>query len=195
MGGAVYRATPPGKELSIQCDYAGISTVVLGDVHNVIVVHVESGRANEFCGPDIQMLTLLSKYLDSVVLAVGYQDATSSVYPNVVRQDELARTAARRYARQYRGRQTSGALSGQPVQVGDASYLQLGAAGIGGRQAPQAVHVGDHPLEDVHAAREHGMHAVWANLIDLAWPVELDRPRHHIHNLHELPDLVPLFDD
>jgi putative hydrolase of the HAD superfamily len=72
------------------------------------------------------------------------------------------------------------------------SHAALESAGV---QAHQAVHVGDHPLEDVHAAREHGMHAVWANLIDLAWPVELDRPRHHIHNLHELPDLVPLFDD
>jgi putative hydrolase of the HAD superfamily len=74
----------------------------------------------------------------------------------------------------------------------DMFHAALESAGV---QAHQAVHVGDHPLEDVHAAREHGMHAVWANLIDLAWPVELDRPRHHIHNLHELPDLVPLFDD
>ncbi|MEQ3724757.1 HAD family hydrolase [Alcanivorax sp.] len=74
----------------------------------------------------------------------------------------------------------------------DMFHAALHSAGV---QAHQAVHVGDHPLEDVHAAREHGMHTVWANLIDLTWPVELDRPRHHIHNLHELPDLVPLFDD
>lgn len=59
----------------------------------------------------------------------------------------------------------------------------------------QAVHIGDHPLEDVHAAREHGMHAVWANLVDLDWPEDLTAPSHHIHNLHEIPDLLPLFDE
>ncbi len=74
----------------------------------------------------------------------------------------------------------------------DMFQAALQSAGV---RPDQAVHVGDHPVEDVHAAREHGMHAVWANLIDLDWPVELARPRHHIHNLHELPDLVPLFDD
>ncbi|MCG8393160.1 MAG: HAD family hydrolase [Pseudomonadales bacterium] len=74
----------------------------------------------------------------------------------------------------------------------DMFQAALGSAGV---SAGQAMHVGDHPLEDVNAAREHGMHAVWANLIDLDWPVELERPRHHIHNLYELTDLVPLFDD
>jgi putative hydrolase of the HAD superfamily len=74
----------------------------------------------------------------------------------------------------------------------DMFQAALASAGV---DASQAVHVGDHPLEDVHAAREHGMHAIWANLIDLDWPVDLAHPRHHIHNLHELPDLVPLFDD
>ncbi|MDX1802910.1 MAG: HAD family hydrolase [Alcanivorax sp.] len=64
-----------------------------------------------------------------------------------------------------------------------------------GTRAHQAMHVGDHPHEDVHAARQHGWHAVWANLVDLRWPDELARPDHHIHNLHELTDLVPLFDD
>ncbi len=76
-----------------------------------------------------------------------------------------------------------------------APDMFLAALTSAGVDASQAVHVGDHPLEDVHAAREHGMHAIWANLIDLDWPVDLAHPRHHIHNLHELPDLVPLFDD
>jgi len=72
-----------------------------------------------------------------------------------------------------------------------APDMFLAALTSAGVDASQAVHVGDHPLEDVHAAREHGMHAIWANLIDLDWPVDLAHPRHHIHNLHELPDLVP----
>ena len=39
------------------------------------------------------------------------------------------------------------------------------------------------------------MHAVWANLVDLDWPVDLAHPSHHIHHLHEIPDLLPLFDE
>ena len=48
---------------------------------------------------------------------------------------------------------------------------------------------------DVDAARQHGFHALWANLIDLRWPGDLDKPEHHIHHLRELTDLLPLFDD
>lgn len=61
--------------------------------------------------------------------------------------------------------------------------------------ASQALHVGDHPLEDIRAALDSGFHAVWANLIDLRWPADLAHPAHHIHHLRELPDLLPLFDD
>ncbi|WP_237440586.1 HAD family hydrolase [Alcanivorax sp. DP30] len=71
-----------------------------------------------------------------------------------------------------------------------AAALQDARVGPG-----QALHIGDHPLEDVHAAREHGMHAIWANLVDMDWPVELAQPSHHIHNLQEIPDLIPLFDE
>ncbi|MBA3981867.1 MAG: HAD family hydrolase [Alcanivorax sp.] len=61
-------------------------------------------------------------------------------------------------------------------------------------RAIEAVHVGDHPLEDVDAARRHGFHAVWANLLDQKWPLDLPDHPHHIHNLHELSDLVALLD-
>lgn len=74
----------------------------------------------------------------------------------------------------------------------DMFAAALSDAGV---RPSQAVHIGDHPLEDVHAAREHGMHAIWANLVDLDWPVELEHPSHHIHNLQEIPDLVPLFEE
>lgn len=63
------------------------------------------------------------------------------------------------------------------------------------KTSPQrALHVGDHPEEDVHAARAHGMHAVWANLLDQRWPEHLPEHPHRIHNLHELSDLVALLD-
>lgn len=74
----------------------------------------------------------------------------------------------------------------------DMFLAALRAANV---EARCALHVGDHPVEDVQAALNHGFHAVWANLIDLSWPEDLDRPEHHIHHLRELTDLLPLFDD
>lgn len=59
----------------------------------------------------------------------------------------------------------------------------------------QALHIGDHPLEDVDAARRHGFDAIWANLLNRKWPLELEDHPHHIHNLHEITDLLPLIDD
>lgn len=58
----------------------------------------------------------------------------------------------------------------------------------------RALHVGDHPEEDVHAAREHGWQAIWANLLNLDWPDHIPEHPHRIHNLHELSDLVTLLD-
>ena len=74
----------------------------------------------------------------------------------------------------------------------DMFQAALLSAGV---RPEQALHVGDHPVEDVDAARQHGFHAVWANLIDLRWPGDLDKPEHPIHHLRELTDLLPLFDD
>lgn len=74
----------------------------------------------------------------------------------------------------------------------DMFHAALRSAGV---EAGHALHIGDHPVEDVQAALRHGFHAVWANLIDLRWPADLDPPRHHIHHLRELIDLLPLFDD
>ena len=61
-------------------------------------------------------------------------------------------------------------------------------------RADQAVHIGDHPLEDVGAAIQHGFGAVWANLLDQRWPADLPEHPHRIHTLHELRDLVTLLD-
>ncbi|MFP5384068.1 MAG: HAD family hydrolase [Gammaproteobacteria bacterium] len=51
-----------------------------------------------------------------------------------------------------------------------------------GVAARDALHVGDHPEQDVLAARRHGLGAVWAN------PLRLPRPS-------SLPDDVPAFED
>lgn len=73
----------------------------------------------------------------------------------------------------------------------DMFQAALDSTGIA---AERALHVGDHPEEDVHAAREHGWHAVWANLLDLHWPEHIPHHPHRIHNLHELSDLIALLE-
>lgn len=74
----------------------------------------------------------------------------------------------------------------------DMFRAALESAGV---RPDQALHVGDHPVEDVDAARRHGFHAIWANLLDLHWPGELDEHPHRVHNLHEITELLPLIDD
>lgn len=66
----------------------------------------------------------------------------------------------------------------------------LAALKSSGSRADQAVHIGDHPLEDVGAALEHGFGAVWANLLSRSWPQDLPEHPHRIHTLPELRELV-----
>lgn len=70
----------------------------------------------------------------------------------------------------------------------------LAALKSSGSRADQALHIGDHPLEDVGAALEHGFGAVWANLLSQRWPQELPEHPHRIQTLPELRDLVTLLD-
>lgn len=52
----------------------------------------------------------------------------------------------------------------------------------------QALHIGDHPLYDIQAARAHGLRALWLNRQGLAWPEELEPPLGEIADLHGLLD-------
>lgn len=76
-----------------------------------------------------------------------------------------------------------------------APDMFVAALRSGGVRPEQSVHVGDHPEEDIEAARQQGFHTVWANLLDQAWPDHLPPQTHHIHNLHELTDLLAALDD
>lgn len=69
--------------------------------------------------------------------------------------------------------------------------LDMFRAGLdSARMSPdRCVHVGDHPLEDVDAARRAGYHAVWFNRAQATWPSELELPAHTIQSLE---DLIPL---
>ena len=80
---------------------------------------------------------------------------------------------------------------GQRKPAPDMFHAALKSADV---NAGSALHVGDHPHEDVHAARSHGLHAVWANLLEQPWPDSLPPHQHQIRQLEELPDLLHSFD-
>ncbi len=73
----------------------------------------------------------------------------------------------------------------------DMFHAALASAGV---DAAEALHVGDHPLEDVHAAREAGLRAVWINFDGAAWPLDLPHPEFTVASLPELVRLIARLD-
>ncbi|WP_374439469.1 HAD family hydrolase [Pseudomonas panipatensis] len=55
--------------------------------------------------------------------------------------------------------------------------------------AAQAVHIGDHPSDDIAGARRAGMHAIWFNPARKLWEGE-EAPSAVIHSLAELPGVL-----
>lgn len=64
------------------------------------------------------------------------------------------------------------------------------AAELLGIDPSACLHVGDHPHEDVDAARRAGMRTVWLNRDGREWPAELPPPDAELRDLSELPALV-----
>ncbi len=60
------------------------------------------------------------------------------------------------------------------------------AVEAGGASRAETVHVGDHPLYDVHGAREAGLRAVWVNRNGAEWPAEYATPDAEVDNVGEL---------
>ncbi len=57
--------------------------------------------------------------------------------------------------------------------------------------AHQAVHVGDHLVDDVHGARQAGMHSIWVNLKDDPAPAETERlPGREVRDLAAVVEAV-----
>ncbi len=63
--------------------------------------------------------------------------------------------------------------------------LAMDWAGAG---VEETLHIGDDPLRDVEAARNHGLRAVWVNRDGLTWPEELAPPEFEVRDLHALAD-------
>lgn len=71
----------------------------------------------------------------------------------------------------------------------DPRIYELAAERLGVPMAA-CVHVGDHPTEDVEAARSAGMTGVWLNRRGSAWPAHLPAPEHEIRSLRELASIL-----
>jgi 2-haloalkanoic acid dehalogenase type II len=69
-------------------------------------------------------------------------------------------------------------------RIYDLVARRLGVAPAG------CAHVGDHPTEDVEAARAAGMTGVWINRLGAAWPSSVPPPDLEIHDLAGLAALV-----
>ena len=65
------------------------------------------------------------------------------------------------------------------------------AVRAGGASAAETLHVGDHPLIDVHGAREAGLRTVWVNRNGDDWPGEYEAPDVEVRHVGELNELMP----
>ena len=66
---------------------------------------------------------------------------------------------------------------------------ELEALRRGGVSASQAVHIGDHPADDIEGARRAGLKAIWFNPQGKAWEGE-QAPDAEIGSLQELPEVL-----
>ncbi len=71
----------------------------------------------------------------------------------------------------------------------DAGFFDaaLTEAGV---NAADALHIGDHPLEDVEGARRSGLGAIWANIVQQPWPDDLPAPQHQVSHLADIPTTI-----
>ena len=64
------------------------------------------------------------------------------------------------------------------------------AVKAGGAGAAETLHVGDHPLYDVHGARQAGLRTAWVNRDGSQWPDEYEVPDAEVVHVGELLTLV-----
>lgn len=53
----------------------------------------------------------------------------------------------------------------------------------------QCIHIGDHPEQDIQAARDVGMKTIWVNWHHQPWPLK-DKPDAIVTNFEDLPDAI-----
>lgn len=55
--------------------------------------------------------------------------------------------------------------------------------------AHEAIHIGDHPVQDIQAAKDVGMKTIWVNWMNHAWPLA-SKPDATVNNFEDLPDAI-----
>ena len=55
--------------------------------------------------------------------------------------------------------------------------------------AHEAIHIGDHPVQDIQAAKDVGMKTIWVNWMNHAWPLAC-KPDATVNNFEDLPDAI-----
>lgn len=58
----------------------------------------------------------------------------------------------------------------------------------------EAVHVGDHPIDDIRGAAAVGMHTIWVNLETAELPAETPAPTDTVIRVHDIPAAVARID-
>ena len=81
----------------------------------------------------------------------------------------------------------SAAMAG--VAKPESAIFEMAVA-AGGASAAETLHVGDHPLHDVHGARDAGLKALWVNRNGDEWPDEYPRPDGEVRHVGELHALL-----
>ncbi len=62
-----------------------------------------------------------------------------------------------------------------------------------GVSANECIHIGDHPEQDIGAAKQLGLKTVWANVLQHDWPTLLPFADHEINHLDQLPALIKTY--
>lgn len=75
----------------------------------------------------------------------------------------------------------------QPKPHSDMFLAALDHAQV---HAPQALHIGDHPEQDIAAAQQLGFKTIWANVLNQTWPKHMPRADHDINNLSDITSLL-----
>lgn len=53
----------------------------------------------------------------------------------------------------------------------------------------ETIHIGDHPIQDIQAAKDIGMKTIWVNWMSHPWPLA-SKPDAVVYNFEDLPDAI-----
>ena len=78
----------------------------------------------------------------------------------------------------------------RPKPFADMFLAALDYAGV---EASESIHIGDHPEQDIEAAKKLGFKTVWANILQQEWPSSMNKADHEITQLDQLIGALTLY--